>query len=231
LASWFFQVFQVYITPKPGFFEDKAMKKLLLAMTLLLLTFGPSQASTLGIDFSSSSGFDSASRYVLGWEFTVSAPITVDALGALDRGGDGFAYGPQQVGLWKTDGTLLASVSVTSDDPLTSWWRFADITPITLEAGESYIVASQGGEGYLFFANGTTAPGVTYVQDRHSGDIGTPPYTELYFPNYTDSYTVVTNAGYFGGNFMMSAVPVPPSVFLLGSGLLGLVGWRRFRKS
>jgi hypothetical protein len=25
-------------------------------------------------------------------------------------------------------------------------------------------------------------------------------------------------------------VPLPPSVFLLGSGLLGLAGWRRFRK-
>ena len=29
----------------------------------------------------------------------------------------------------------------------------------------------------------------------------------------------------------LAAVPVPPTVLLLGSGLLGLVGWRRFRKS
>jgi hypothetical protein len=28
-----------------------------------------------------------------------------------------------------------------------------------------------------------------------------------------------------------TAVPLPPSVLLLGSGLLGLAGWRRFRKS
>ena len=28
-----------------------------------------------------------------------------------------------------------------------------------------------------------------------------------------------------------SAVPIPPTVLLLGSGLLGLTGWRRFRKS
>jgi hypothetical protein len=27
------------------------------------------------------------------------------------------------------------------------------------------------------------------------------------------------------------AVPLPPSVLLLGSGLLGLAGWRRFKKS
>jgi len=50
---------------------------------------------------------------------------------------------------------------------------------------------------------------------------------------------------YFGGGFSLEggksltsggygvapAVPIPPTVLLLGSGLLGLVGWRRFRKS
>jgi hypothetical protein len=28
----------------------------------------------------------------------------------------------------------------------------------------------------------------------------------------------------------VQAVPLPPTVLLLGSGLLGLAGWRRFRK-
>jgi hypothetical protein len=28
-----------------------------------------------------------------------------------------------------------------------------------------------------------------------------------------------------------SVVPLPGSLFILGSGLLGLVGWRRFRKN
>jgi hypothetical protein len=32
-------------------------------------------------------------------------------------------------------------------------------------------------------------------------------------------------------NFNYTAVPLPPSMLLLGSGLLGLAGWRRFRKS
>jgi hypothetical protein len=44
-----------------------------------------------------------------------------------------------------------------------------------------------------------------------------------------------TNITYSGNDFSidgitMNAVPLPPSVLLLASGLLGMVGWRRFRK-
>ena len=46
------------------------------------------------------------------------------------------------------------------------------------------------------------------------------------------AFTWQVDAGYYSvDNVAYSAVPVPPSLLLLGSGLLGLVGWRRFRKS
>ena len=35
----------------------------------------------------------------------------------------------------------------------------------------------------------------------------------------------------FVGDIAFSPVPVPPSMLLLGSSLLGLMGWRRFKKS
>jgi hypothetical protein len=35
--------------------------------------------------------------------------------------------------------------------------------------------------------------------------------------------------GTFTGS--IDVVPLPPTVLLLGSGLIGLAGWRRFRKS
>jgi hypothetical protein len=41
-----------------------------------------------------------------------------------------------------------------------------------------------------------------------------------------DGYYAVSEIQAFG-----SQVPVPPSLLLLGSGLLSLVGWRKFRKN
>jgi hypothetical protein len=46
---------------------------------------------------------------------------------------------------------------------------------------------------------------------------------------YSQAGTTVWNTFALTGT--VTAVPLPPTVLLLGSGLLGLVGWRRFRKS
>jgi hypothetical protein len=46
----------------------------------------------------------------------------------------------------------------------------------------------------------------------------------------TDHFNTDMNPG-FEGSASPSSVPLPPTVFLLGSGLLGLAGWRRFGKS
>jgi hypothetical protein len=47
---------------------------------------------------------------------------------------------------------------------------------------------------------------------------------KLIISDATDPLWIATSADF-------QAVPIPPTVFLLGSGPLGLVGWRRFRKS
>ena len=56
-----------------------------------------------------------------------------------------------------------------------------------------------------------------------------PGFSTLYFGNgfaLADGNTLAS-----GGYSVAPAVPIPPTVLLLGSGLLGLAGWRRFRKS
>jgi hypothetical protein len=56
------------------------------------------------------------------------------------------------------------------------------------------------------------------------------------FDGTKTTFTAHATGGYTGENIIIDfilhggAVPVPPSVLLLGSGLLGIVGWRKFRK-
>jgi hypothetical protein len=52
-----------------------------------------------------------------------------------------------------------------------------------------------------------------------------------YSVNPSDYLYSVHGLAVHNGNVGGSAVPLPPTVLLLGSGLLGLAGWRRFRKS
>jgi hypothetical protein len=201
------------------------MKKLVLAAAILLLACNPALAA-LGIDFSTAGGLTlGTSDYSLGWSFSVSSNTTIGALGAFDLNQDGFAQ-DQQVGLWDAAQNLLASVYVSNADPLTGSWRFHSIGPVTLTPGNTYYVASQGGEGYIYAVAGVTAPGVTYLNDNWHFN-GNSANNPLAFPDSFDNY-LLSSAGYFGGNFMTTA-PLPGSLLLLGSGLLGLAGWRRFR--
>ena len=45
------------------------------------------------------------------------------------------------------------------------------------------------------------------------------------------TFDLVEVGDYGVGHVINQAIPVPPTMLLLGSGLLGLVGWRRFRKN
>jgi hypothetical protein len=48
------------------------------------------------------------------------------------------------------------------------------------------------------------------------------------FPDWLED---LGGLSFYAGNGTYTPVPVPPSALLLGSGFLGLVGWRQFRKS
>ena len=63
-----------------------------------------------------------------GWSFEVSTPVLVTHLGLYDSFQDGFAA-EHPVGLWKSDGGLLADVTMQAgtSNPLTDWFRFAAI--------------------------------------------------------------------------------------------------------
>jgi hypothetical protein len=85
---------------------------------------------------------------------------------------------------------------------------------------------------YVTSANFIAWPGFDNTQTfadvmAHYDDIGVF-FSDSGFDNYGFSST--EGATLRLDNFGSPAVPLPPTVLLLGSGLLGLAGWRRFRK-
>jgi hypothetical protein len=96
---------------------------------------------------------------------------------------------------------------------------------VNLGPGTYWLNVSPMGSGSMWWRNATTSG---------ANAIGQPPagnYSFFYVPD--PDFNIIFQA--MTSEFSMgvgegSQVPLPPSAILLGSGLLGLAGWRRFRK-
>ena len=165
---------------------------------------------------------------VVGWEFTAKADITVVSLGMWDSLGDGFSnQSTADVGLWTTQGDLLASATVVGTDVLIDGFRYTDIAAVQLRGGENYVVAgvfSDAGSGPSFntFAFDVTITDnsptdVVWVDSRASNAL------QLTFPTDFQNFN-----GFFGANFRFVD---EPSVFaLMLSGVCGLGVFVRRRR-
>lgn len=103
-----------------------------------------------------------------GWQFTPTADITVTALGWSDPGSDGLLLS-HEVGLFSTEtATPLATVVIDSNSRLADAFRYEDIPPLALSAGQTYIIAGYdaGGPGDAYatvpLANTAIAPAIIY---------------------------------------------------------------------
>lgn len=74
-----------------------------------------------------------------GWSFTPAQMIKVDTLGCVL--GNTFMTAGVQVGLWKADGTLLASTIIYTNSPQINTSQYEPITPVFLNAGSTYFIA------------------------------------------------------------------------------------------
>lgn len=139
----------------------------------------------------------------IGWEFTISASITVTALGVWDENGDGLGE-DHQVGIWaSTGGVPLVSTTVTTTDPLIDGFRYNTITDYQLEPG-TYVVGAYmptGSDGGAADADYSTISPVTYTRN-------------LYL--YGAGFTIPTDVwegfdgGNFGGNFRFRSTQSQP---------------------
>jgi len=180
----------------------------------------PAQAAPIvGVTISGDGAASEAGFTNLGYSFVANVPTSVVSLGVWDQDDDGL-LNRHEVGLWASDGALLASAFVGAGTAgiLDSGFRFTDISPVLLTAGQTYYVAALfNGPGDDNFAHDPTsflaAPQITYDSRRFAPD------TALAFPAFVGSSTFTT--GYWGGNVRLDAqaVPEPRTMVLLGSGL------------
>jgi hypothetical protein len=140
----------------------------------------------------------------LGLVFTANTTFMVDALGFYDGLG---VTGSEDVALYDSTGTLLASTTVTLGGTLVNSYLFQSITPVTLTSGDTYTVdAFVATNGWTFGPVGTVN-GVTF--DNNSFLYS----SALAFPTDTGGAGPV----YYGPNFEIvgSNVPEPGSFGLL----------------
>ena len=166
--------------------------------------------------------------------FTVGPQnITVTALGAYDANGDGFTTpGGIPVGIFQeSDGALLTSTFVISSDPLSAYFRYASIAPLTLLSGVSYrVVADNEDDLYNADSNFTVDPAIT---GTGNGYCNTSTLTscndfsgseEIWMANFQFDTSVSQGSG-------DGQTPEPVSLVLSAAGLLGLALVRTHRRT
>jgi len=152
---------------------------------------------------------DSISGYVsgtVGWTFQATRALTVTELGCF---ADVFVNNPTvasiQVGLWSTNGTLLASNSVAAASPLFGQTRYESVAPVMLDPGQTYHL------GVFYFANSI---GVDVAGAVAGGSVSTAVGVQLGAMAVADSgfafpAAVAGTAGslYAGPNFRFQSLP------------------------
>jgi hypothetical protein len=188
------------------------MRRSILAAVFGLLTPAVARAGPV-LEFTST-GMLTGSDISLGFRFTTNQAISVVALDAHVVNAAG-----SQVRLYDTSGTTLASATVLPTDPTegspTLFYSHA-ITPLALEAGQTYYVAEDYAAGdppSLWHVTFTSVdPSITYGAPVSAFGLGLNPTS--------NAFSFFIHDGLFGPNFDIAAVPEPSTRVLVMSAMV-----------
>lgn len=192
----------------------------------VLLSAGMAQAQS-AYEFTTPGHSFSNGSWDFGWTFTANQGLVVSGLGYYADPTNGFVN-QNEVALYDSLGTLLASATVDNTYALTGHFRYVTIAPLTLVAGQTYqIDGVSHSDNYTWNDAGfSTYSGITYVSNSWVSGSSPVFQTEV----QTD-----TSAGYHGPNLYFgepvftNAVPEPQTYALLLAGL-GAIGWAARRR-
>ena len=164
----------------------------------------------------------------VGWTFQPAGNIDVTALGA-------FAYlvprNGLDVGLWDSSGNLLASELVTTTGTAVDQSFYESITPVLLDADQTYYVAAYSPSGPMsaIVVTPTVAPNgyATMSPDIQLGEVAYSEGSGFSFPSTIDGEP---DFAIIAPNFEFQPVPEPSTLCLLGGSMVGLLVRRRLRK-
>lgn len=213
-------------------------KKLLMTLALVMALSVPAYA-TISLNFNinaPSSGTislagDAPNRYLVGTDIPVeSVNVQVDSASPI------FLVFSDTVLLNFRTGNLLPSATATGGFLFDVYHGSGPISIRDATSGQTFLT---GGFNTVFPEVTVNDTGINVFNADWFGGAGGA---------FLDSLDIVPGPGYWCGRIgltyagdplnssqilsghVSATTPVPPSVLLLGSGLLGLAGWRRFRK-
>jgi hypothetical protein len=184
-----------------------------------ILTYTPNDTTVV-------TGF--AGNGIAGWSFQPTTAISVTSLGVFDDVITG--QSPLTVGLWTQTGSLLASATVTSSDPLVNQTVYQSITPVTLTAGVTYLLGAYSLDGSVYIPV-VNPPGGS-VMTSPEIQLGAAIWSTNGISTFPDTTVGPPGSAILAPNFEFSDVPEPSveAFSAVGGAILVWQGVRRTQK-